>query len=232
MTSFSGGRSRREPLTMGKQLVNFITCGCKSSAPFFSSPGPKGHVSFCHHFASVVVHVCKLYILSSSLKPLNRFGPNLAEMFIWEVLYQICYFGADQKSNMAARANNVLIGWNFENLLVRNYSADEIVTLLKWWLGGPLPSLLFLSWLHIQDGRHRATIVYHWTLWEFHSKTFFWLDKLNFLRFVNVPWMILHLIYYFGADWKSNMAARANKVFWLIATFKIFLSETTQPIEL
>jgi hypothetical protein len=41
-------------------------------------------VSFCHHFASViVVHVCKLFIFSSSsLKPLNRFGPNLAEMFI------------------------------------------------------------------------------------------------------------------------------------------------------
>jgi hypothetical protein len=35
MTSFSGGRSwgtRREPLTMGKQLVNFISC--ESSAPF------------------------------------------------------------------------------------------------------------------------------------------------------------------------------------------------------
>jgi hypothetical protein len=33
--SFSGGRSRsnwREPPTMGKQLVNFITCGCESSA--------------------------------------------------------------------------------------------------------------------------------------------------------------------------------------------------------
>jgi hypothetical protein len=31
MTSFNGGRSRstqREPLTMGRQLVNFITCGC------------------------------------------------------------------------------------------------------------------------------------------------------------------------------------------------------------
>jgi hypothetical protein len=24
----------KEPPTMGKQLVNFITCGCKSSAPF------------------------------------------------------------------------------------------------------------------------------------------------------------------------------------------------------
>jgi hypothetical protein len=35
-TSFSGGGSestRRKPLTMGKQLVNFITCDCKSSAP-------------------------------------------------------------------------------------------------------------------------------------------------------------------------------------------------------
>jgi hypothetical protein len=34
VTSFSGGGSRREPPTMGKQLVNFITCGCDSSAPF------------------------------------------------------------------------------------------------------------------------------------------------------------------------------------------------------
>jgi hypothetical protein len=37
-TTFSGGRSRStwwEPPTMGKQLVNFITCGCESSAPFF-----------------------------------------------------------------------------------------------------------------------------------------------------------------------------------------------------
>ena len=35
--SFSGGRSRstlREPPTMGKQLVNIITCGFESSAPF------------------------------------------------------------------------------------------------------------------------------------------------------------------------------------------------------
>jgi hypothetical protein len=31
-TSVSGGG--REPPTMGKQLVNFITCGSKSSAPF------------------------------------------------------------------------------------------------------------------------------------------------------------------------------------------------------
>ena len=36
-TSFSGRRNRsirREPPTVGKQLVNFITCSCESSAPF------------------------------------------------------------------------------------------------------------------------------------------------------------------------------------------------------
>ena len=43
-TSFSGGRSRntrREPPTMDKQLVIFITCGCESIAPFlsFTKPG-------------------------------------------------------------------------------------------------------------------------------------------------------------------------------------------------
>jgi hypothetical protein len=38
VTSFSGGGSRstwREPPILDKQLVNFITCGCESSAPFF-----------------------------------------------------------------------------------------------------------------------------------------------------------------------------------------------------
>jgi hypothetical protein len=33
--TFSGGGSRRKPPTLGKQLVNFFTCGCESSAPFF-----------------------------------------------------------------------------------------------------------------------------------------------------------------------------------------------------
>ena len=42
-TSFSDGRSRstrREPPTMYKQLVNLITCGCESSAPFLQFTKP------------------------------------------------------------------------------------------------------------------------------------------------------------------------------------------------
>ena len=45
-TSFNCGRSRstrREPPTMGKQLINFITCGCESSAPYFGTGGDVMH---------------------------------------------------------------------------------------------------------------------------------------------------------------------------------------------
>ena len=41
---------------------------------FFSSPDPKGHVSYCHHLSSV----CKLFKKSSPLKPLGQFKPSLA----------------------------------------------------------------------------------------------------------------------------------------------------------
>ena len=41
--------------------------------------------------------------------------------------------------------------------------------------------------------------------------------------------MVLYQI--FGADRKSNMIARAHNVFWLVEMLKIFLLETTKPIE-
>jgi hypothetical protein len=43
--------------------------------------------------------------------------------------------------------------------------------------------------------------------------------------------MVLYQICVFGADLKSNMAARVHNVFSLAEIFKIFLSETTKPIE-
>jgi hypothetical protein len=48
----------------------------------------------------------------------------------------------------------------------------------------------------------------------------------------NVHWMVIYKIFVFGADRKSNMAARAHIVFWLVEILKIFLLETTKPIEL
>jgi hypothetical protein len=44
--------------------------------------------------------------------------------------------------------------------------------------------------------------------------------------------MVIYKILVFGADRKSNMAARAHNVFWLVEILKIFLLETTKPIEL
>ena len=49
-TSFGGGKNRstrREPPTMGKQLVNFITCGCELSALFFViDKAGRGHTPY------------------------------------------------------------------------------------------------------------------------------------------------------------------------------------------
>ena len=44
--------------------------------------------------------------------------------------------------------------------------------------------------------------------------------------------MVIYKIFAFGVDRKSNMAARAHNVFWLVEILKIFLLETTKPIEL
>jgi hypothetical protein len=46
----------------------------------FSSPGPKVHVNYCHHLASVV---CKLFTFqASSPKPLGQLEPTLTGMFL------------------------------------------------------------------------------------------------------------------------------------------------------
>ena len=48
-----------------------------SNFQIFSSPDPKGHVSYCHHLASVVRRRRKLFQKSSPLKLLNQLKPNL-----------------------------------------------------------------------------------------------------------------------------------------------------------
>jgi hypothetical protein len=54
-TSFSGEGSQRKPPTTGKQLVNFITCGCESTAPFLAHLA-KGNVSLTRF--AYGEHVC------------------------------------------------------------------------------------------------------------------------------------------------------------------------------
>jgi hypothetical protein len=44
--------------------------------------------------------------------------------------------------------------------------------------------------------------------------------------------MVIYKNFVFGADRKFNMAVRAHNVFWLVEILKIFLWETTKPIEL
>ena len=80
------------------QLLSALWLGCCHIDIFsfsifnfiFSSPGPKGQVSLCHHLASIVVRrlsssvVCrrKLFQESSPLKLLGQILPNFNWMFL------------------------------------------------------------------------------------------------------------------------------------------------------
>ena len=52
----------------------------------------KGHVSFCHHSASVVVCCRKLFQKSSPRKPLNGFASNLVAMIYGVLATKIPHF--------------------------------------------------------------------------------------------------------------------------------------------
>jgi hypothetical protein len=73
------------------------------------------------------------------------------------VLYQICVFGSDLKSNMAARVHNVFSLAEILKIFVRNHQANWIVTLQEWSLDGPVLKLWIVCRSEIQDGRHDST---------------------------------------------------------------------------
>ena len=138
-TSFSGGRSQstqREPPTMGKQLVNFITCGCESSAPFFSSPDPKCHVSYCHHFSSVVSSVVRpstFHILIFSSETTGPIATKLWWNGPWKFFFQPIYTDYANYAYFDKRSHLNLLLWNRWTKLNQTWQG--------WSLGGSLSKL-------------------------------------------------------------------------------------------
>ena len=56
----------------------------------FSSPGPKGQVSYCHHLASVSVVRRKLFQKSSPLKLLDQLKPTWSESSLGCLVSKLC----------------------------------------------------------------------------------------------------------------------------------------------
>ena len=79
-------------------LQPFFHCYKVLDGLFFSSPGPKVQVNYCHHLASVVC--CLSSVNFSHFKLLLRkpIGTNLSRNVPWMVLYKVTVF----------RSNNML----------------------------------------------------------------------------------------------------------------------------
>jgi hypothetical protein len=100
-----------------KSINLIINKNCKIT--LFSSPGPKVHLNYCHHLASVV---CQLFTFqASSPKPLLPIGTKLSRNVPWIVVYKVSVFRSSRIFNMAARANNMLKFQRSSSLKLMNW---------------------------------------------------------------------------------------------------------------
>ena len=103
------------------------------------------------------------------------------------------------------------------------------MTLQEWSLGGPVLKLWIVCRSEIQDGRHDSTYfnIGPWGISHFHL--FFWNHKTD----LNQTWQKCSLDGHIQdfCFWRWSDPTWLN-VFWLVEILKIFLLETTKPIEL
>jgi hypothetical protein len=128
-TRFSGGGSRntrREPPTMSKQLVNFITCGCESSALFLLFTKPSANLRRVGDRRVWVVRSNDLaHWATSILKDNNTLKTNTSDHFLQfsSFRHKICLASSNERMMNAIVfsshrfAGFFLLLWDNENKL-------------------------------------------------------------------------------------------------------------------
>jgi hypothetical protein len=115
----------------------------------FSSSDPKGHVSYCHHLASVVRR--KLFQKSSPLKVLDQWKPNLVWIITRVSSFKIVYGDAvhqptwpllqiiEHMVKLQILGNNSKTINNIKNLTGVKWSAQQDLHTLQFWSKSDYP---------------------------------------------------------------------------------------------
>ena len=110
-----------------------------------SSPGLKGHASFCHHLASVVrplsVRHPQFLFQSSPLKPSGEFQPNFAGSIYMRSFFKVYIFHPDSSTNLAA------MGYSCFRLAEKKSSPRKPPSQMNWFNRYHLYEILYkVTW--------------------------------------------------------------------------------------
>ena len=109
---------------------------------FFSSPDPKGDVSYCHHLACVVVVRRKLFKKSSPLKVLDQWKPNL----VWIITSRVSSFKIVSGDAVHQPTWPLLLKiGHMVKLQVLGNNSKTVNNIKKWSAHQDLPTLQFWS---------------------------------------------------------------------------------------
>jgi hypothetical protein len=196
---------------------------------------------------------------------MNRFGPNLAEMFIgrsstrFVILVLIWNLIGSDWLKLWKSSSETNQRWNCNIIeMITGWSSTKFVIFVpiaypRWPPQGNNSLPLDTMGISFKDLFLRNYL----TNWIF---CYFFADRISkmattgqlslpldpmgislknlFVRNYSTNWIFCIILMFLGWSypdllfWSRSEIARANNMFWLVETLKIFLSETTQPMEL
>ena len=136
--------------TLMEAIINYEVI---LTVKMISSPDPRGHLSYCYHWASVVRLSLTFCTLTTPLKPLGQFEPNFGGMVLGWSPFRIVSDNPLPTKMAAITKNRKFSKKSLKNYLLWNCWANWAQTMMEWSFGGHLSELYPKTPAANQDSR-------------------------------------------------------------------------------